>query len=120
MREIVEKQLKACRFANLSNLNTDTGECYIPKYKKPVYEQNKCYLIKIPEYLINNPQSPYAVNWNSGTYPKYSYAKAFVTSILGNMILVDTLAYDYDNRVDLSETWTGWLPTNEVIQIFAF
>ena len=117
MRELIRNQLLKCTYANLNNYNAETNTFYIPKYSKPQYVINKMYLIQLPGYLVNNSVSVIATNWNNGTAPRYSYLKVYVSKILGKMIYVDSIGYDINTRQDLNTMWSGWLPTEEIIQL---
>lgn len=119
MRKIIENQLKQVRLADLSNYNSETGICIIPKYSKPTYDIGKCYIIKIPAHLINNPMSVLSTNWNHGNSPKCEYIKAYVSKYSGKMIYVDSIGFDIVNNKDLNIMWSGWLPMDEITQTAA-
>ena len=89
----------------------------IPKYSKPQYSLNKCYLIKVSDAVVNKPNSVVAINWNNGGCPKSSYLKAYVSKALGKMIYVDCLEYDFEARKDKDATWSGWLSVDDLTQI---
>jgi hypothetical protein len=67
--------------------------------------------------IINNPDSVLAINWNSGTYPKTPYLKIYISKIMGPMIYVDGIGFDFETKQDLSIMWSGWLNTEELTQI---
>lgn len=109
MRQLILDQLKRCQWANISNFDPETGTCLIPKYTKPEYLINHCYLIKVPGDILNNNTSVLATNWNHGTSPSYPYLKAYVSKILGKMIFIDALGFDINTKLDLNYMWSGWL-----------
>lgn len=117
IRPIVKEQLERCQFADLNNYNSQTNTFYIKKYAKPTYNLNKCYLVRIPYSIINMPDSVLAVNWNGGSYPKTQYLKIYISKILGSMIYVDSIGFDFDTKQDLTIMWSGWLDTTEITQI---
>lgn len=119
IRPYVLEQLKKCSFADLSNFNEETNTYIIPKYSKPHYELNKCYLVQIPPQVMCNTCSVIAVNWNHGTAPMNEYLKIFVSKTMGKMIFVDSLSYDIINKQDLTEMWSGWLNVDEIKYIAA-
>ena len=45
--------------------------------------------------------------------PNFSY----VSKILGKMIHVDSVGFDLENKRDLTNFWSGWLPTEEITQL---
>jgi hypothetical protein len=36
---------------------------------------------------------------------------------MGKMIYVDSISFDFENKVDLSFMWSGWLNSEELTQI---
>jgi len=117
MRDIIKQQLQKVCFADLNNFDRTTGTFHIKKYSKPKYEIGKCYLIKLPPDVIGNVNSVVAVNWNRGKCPMNEYYKAYVSKAVGTYIYVDCLAYDFDNRKDLTAMWSGYLDTTTLTQI---
>ena len=117
MREIIRNQLLKCTYANLNNFNPETNTFYIPKYSKPQYVVGKMYLVQLPLELINNGSSVVAANWNNGTAPRFQYLKVYVSKLLGKMVYVDSIGYDPNTRQDINSLWSGWLPTEEIIQL---
>lgn len=117
MREIIKNQLLKCTYASLNNYDPATNTFYIPKYSKPQYAAGKMYLIQLPLELINNPSSVVAANWNSGTAPKFQYLKVYVSKLLCKMVYVDSIGYDINTQQDINSLWSGWLPTEEIVQL---
>lgn len=117
MNRIIEEQLKKTRLADLTNYNPATRVYSIPRYSKPVYDIGKCYLVKLPNHLVNDHTSVLSCNWNNATSPKHPYLKIYVSKAMGNMIYVDSIAYDFEARKDIYDTWSGWLVTEELSQI---
>ena len=119
IRPLIKEQLEKCRFADLNNYDTKTNTFYIKKYCKPTYDNGHCYLVKLPVSIVNTNDSVLAVNWNNGTSPASQYLKIYISKIFGNMIYVDSLGFDFENKVDLPAMWSGWLNTSELTQIAA-
>ena len=117
IRSIIKEQLEKCQFADLNNYDQVTNTFFIKKYYKPTYELNKCYLIKLPIEIINNSDSVLAVNWNSGSSPSTQYLKIYISKILGNMIYVDSVGFNFETKQDLVLMWSGWLDSNIITQI---
>ena len=116
MRKIILDQLQACSYAKIQP-TADPNVFIIPKYTKPHFEPNKCYLIQIPLNIINNNTNTLATNWNNSNSPQYEYLKIFINKSLGKMIYVDSLAFDMNTKTDINATWSGWLPTEEIVQL---
>jgi hypothetical protein len=75
------------------------------------------YLVQLPLELVNNTSSVVASNWNNGTAPKFQYLKVYVSRLLGKMVYVDSIGYDVNTRQDINTLWSGWLPTEEIMQL---
>ena len=117
IRPIIKEQLEKCQFANLNNYDPNTNTFMIKKYSQPTYELNHCYLIRLPNGIVNNSDSVLAVNWNNGTFPRSQYLKIYISKTLGNMIYVDSIGFDFETKQDLNLMWSGWLNTSELTQI---
>lgn len=110
MNELIKKQFEKVEVADLSNFN-ENGEFIIPRYERDRFEEDKCYLIELDRTLtINNPNSLIQSNWNNNTYPLYQYLKVDVSKVMGKMIKVNSVAFDYATNQDIAYYWTGWLP----------
>jgi hypothetical protein len=117
IRPIIKEQLEKCQFADLNNYDPNTNTFLIRKYCKPTYELNHCYLIRVPTNVVNTSDSVLAVNWNNGSYPRAQYLKIYISKIMGNMIYVDSVGFDFSTRQDLNLMWSGWLNSSELTQI---
>jgi hypothetical protein len=119
IRPLIKEQLEKCQFADLNNYDIRTNTFLIKKYSRPTYELNHCYLVKLPHNIVNCKDSVLAVNWNNGSYPTVSYLKIYISKIMGNMIYVDSIGFDFETKQDLNLMWSGWLSTPELIQVAA-
>ena len=117
IRTIIKEQLEKCQFADLNNYDTATNTFIIKKYSQPTYDLNKCYLIRLPIAVVNNKDSVLATNWNNCSFPQTQYLKIYISKVLGNMIYVDSIGFDFDTKQDLNLMWSGWLNTSELTQI---
>jgi hypothetical protein len=117
IRPIIQEQLDKCQFADLNNFDKNSNTYIIRKYCKPTYELNKCYLVKVPANIVNSTDSVLATNWNSGSCPKTQYLKIYLSKVLGTMIYVDSIGFDFETKQDLNLMWSGWLNTTELTQI---
>ena len=117
IRPIIKEQLDKCQFANLNNYDQATNTFLIPKYSKPTYDLNKCYLVRLPLNIVNTGDSVLATNWNNGSFPRVQYLKIYISKTLGSMIYVDSIGFDFNTKQDLNLMWSGWLNTAELTQI---
>lgn len=119
IRPIIKEQLEKCQFADLNNYDARTNTFLVRRYSKPTYDLNHCYLVRLPRSIINTADSVLAVNWNNGTFPRAQYLKVYVSKVLGTMIYVDSIGFDFETKQDLQVMWSGWLNTAELTQIAA-
>ena len=119
IRPIIKEQLEKCQFADLNNYDSRTNTFLIRKYCKPTYELNHCYLVRLPSSIVNNSDSVLAVNWNAGAFPRTQYLKIYISKVMGPMIYVDSIGFDFEAKQDLTLMWSGWLNTSELTQISA-
>jgi hypothetical protein len=117
IRPLVREQLEKCQFADLNNYDSETNTFLIKRYSAPTYEVNHCYLVRLPTSIVNKTDSVLAVNWNNGSAPNTQYLKIYISKILGNMIYVDSIGFNFETKQDLNLMWSGWLNTSELTQI---
>jgi hypothetical protein len=115
MNKLIRNELNKVTTADLSNYNKDKGEFLIPRIKQFRLEENSYYIIKLDNSLLDeNKTSTLSANWNQGTLPPSKYLKIDVSKIMGKMVRVNSIAYDYDNNKDLNIPWSGWLPITQI------
>ena len=119
IRPLIKEQLEKCQFADLNNYDARTNTFLVKKYSKSTYELNRCYLVRLPLTIVGKNDSVLAVNWNNGTFPRTQYLKIYISKIMGTMIHVDSIGFDFETKQDLSMMWSGWLNTTELTQIAA-
>ena len=113
--KIIERELNKVAVADLSDYDESTGIYTIPKHVDLVLEEDNCYIISININKLKADDYAYLVNWNkTNVIPEHEYMKIDVIKKLSNMFQVNGLYYDYDNKVDLGKTWSGWLPQNVI------
>lgn len=112
--KLVKKELQKVQFADLSDYNKETRTYKIPKNVGFKIDVGNSLLIKLDAYILNKENNVLATNWNKGSIPQYSYYKIEITKIMGKMILVDGLAFDYETNQDISDVWSGWLPLEHI------
>ncbi len=117
IRPIIKEQLEKCQFADLNNYDLNTNTFTIRKYCKPTYELNHCYLVRLPNTIVDRADSVLAVNWNSGSFPRTQYLKIYISKVMGPMIYVDSIGFDFNTKQDLNLMWSGWLNIDELTQI---
>lgn len=117
MNKIIEEQLKKIQVATIIQDTKNKNIYKIPKYCKPTYIINKYYIVRLDKNIINNTTSILATNWNNGRAPKAEYYKIYVNNIIGKMIKVDGLEYDYINKCDKAQIFSGWLDINDLTQL---
>ena len=106
------------KVADLPPYNEDTMHLVIPKKAGPVRTDlivNHYYLIQVEDYIVK-PFEGFTLhdNWNKGIPPKHNFLKVEVLQIMGKMIKVKSIGYDYLNQRDTSDLWEGWLPRKAI------
>ena len=117
MNEIIKEQLKLLKVAELPEFDDSTTEITIPKQEAKEYNINvgKCYLIELENYIINPPETfTLHINWNNNIIPKDKYMKVEIVGIMGKMVKVNGVGYDFVNKLDLNTMWEGWLPRKAI------
>ncbi len=115
MNKITKEQLNKVMVADISNYNEQTGVIHIPKYTEVRYEVDNYYLIKLDDLLLIPEGNPSLIaNWNKGLYPRCKFLKVDVSKVLGKMIYVTGIGYNFETNEDLNYIWTGWLPTQQI------
>lgn len=118
-KKLIEKELSKVIIADLSNYNSDSGKFFIPRYRQFQFKEGYYYIIELSDkLLVEDPTSTLAANWNSGRIPPFKYMKACVDKVLGKMIKVTGLGYNYLENKDLDKIWEGWLPI-EQLRVFS-
>ena len=99
MNPEVREQLQRVKVANIPQYDDKTTHLIIPKSdgtSSSGLQEDKCYLIKVEDYIIH-PFDGFTLhdNWNKGIAPKHSFMKVEVSKIMGNMIKVNSVGYDF-------------------------
>lgn len=114
MNKVVEDQLAKVKIADLPPYDETTLHMIIPKKSgvvKTDFCTNQWYLVQLEDYLVK-PFDGFTLhdNWNKGIPPKHIFLKIYVKQIMGKMIEVYSVGYDYKNNLDTTDIWQGWLP----------
>lgn len=118
INKLIQKELKKVVVANISNYNEDKNQIIIPRFNQVLMKENEYYLIKLDDELLNpNSSSTLATNWNQGRVPTSKYMKIDVMRVMGKMVNINGLGYDYINKQDKNEVWSGWLPITQITVI---
>lgn len=118
MNKIIKQQLQKVTVANLGVYDDKTTVINIPQCKQDKFEVNHCYTIKLDSTLLNPMYNPVLVsNWNQGSYPRCDCLRVNVIKVVGRMINVNGVGFDFNSHQVLNYVWSGWLPTELVKQI---
>lgn len=117
MNPIVAQQLRLAKIADIPEWSDSTTELLVTK--KSVVEilpqEGHYYLIELADYLINPPEGfTLHSNWNNNDIPTHKYMKCQCAKLMGKMVKILGVGFDYENRVDLEEYWDGWLPLKSI------
>lgn len=106
MKELVERELKKIKIADLSHFDSSRNTYIIPKTTSLKPEENNFYIIELKPTATNSNLN---INWNKNIPPSNKYYKAEVEKIMGPMIKINGIGYDYESKIDLDKVWSGWL-----------
>lgn len=112
MNKWIKKELFKCSVAELPSFDENTTNIHIPKHQGIVIKKDKCYLIQIKKDKI---EPSITINYNQGSIPPYDYYKIDVNQVIGPMVNLNGVAYDYENKKDICSVWSGWLSTQSII-----
>lgn len=120
MNKYAKESLKKVKKAKLPQYNDSTTHMIIPKLNNNLTNSTlvtigKCYILKLEKYIINPPPNfNLHDNWNKGIPPKHEYVKAEIQQIMGKMIKINSVGYDYTNNKDTNDVWCGWVPNKSI------
>lgn len=118
MNPIIEKQLRRVKIADLPEYDENTTHLLIKKKGTPVgmsFQEGHYYLIELEDYIIHpSPTFTLHTNWNKGVIPTEKCYKCFCIKVIGKMVQIQGVGFDYENREDLNVEWDGWLPVKSV------
>ena len=118
MNPIIDKQLKKCKVAIIPEYNESTKTLHIPRIidlPELSYTIGHYYIIELENYIIHPPENfSLHQNWNNNNIPKSKYYKCECLQLMGKMIKINGVGFDWDNQLDLNDLWTGWLPMKSV------
>lgn len=118
MNKYIKQQLNKVSAVDIPVFDDNTTHLIIPRLEKKVelfFQEDHFYVIKLEDYLLNPPPGfNLHTNWNHNIIPKQKYYKCQCIKVMGKMIQILGVGFDYENRIDLEETWDGWLPIKSV------
>lgn len=118
MNQFVKEQLQKCKVASLPPYSDDTMTMTIPRANKPYSGsvlKDHCYLLRLEPYILNPPEGfSLHDNWNKGIKPTHEFIKAEVCEVMGKMIKVNSVGFDYKTQTDTDDIWEGWLPSKSI------
>lgn len=112
MSDILAKQLKQVKEADLSNYVAADNTYIIPKKTSIKLEENSVYILHLKETVFDN--IILRDNWNKSSMPSSSYIKADLNRILNNMIKITGIELEEGSLKDTDKIWVGWLPIDSI------
>lgn len=118
MNSLIKAQLEMVKRAALPDYDENTTEIVIHKGQhcsECLFEKGSCYLIKLENYLLH-PSETFTLraNWNNNQIPRDTYMKCEVQQVMGKMIRIQGIGFDYIQKKDLNSVWSGWLPVKSI------
>lgn len=114
MNKFIKQELNKVKVAQVPPFDEHTTHLTIPKLDGRIYYEFRVghyYLIELENYIVK-PYDGFTLhdNWNNGVVPKSKYYKCECQKIMGHMVKIQGVGYDYINKVDLTDSWGGWIP----------
>lgn len=115
MNQVVIDQLKKVKVADLPQWTEDDNEIFIPKkqggYKRTDFVEGCKYIVEVEKYIVE-PFEGFTLhdNWNKGIPPKHRCLYIVVKQVMGKMIQVESVGFNYKEKTFINDTWNGWLP----------
>lgn len=118
MNPIIKQQLNSVKFAKIPPFDDSTTKLVISKQddvSKAPCEVGKYYEIQVEDYIIH-PSANFDlhVNWNKNVIPKDAYMRCEVTQVMGKMIKINGVGFDFNTKQDTGNSWEGWLPRKSI------
>ena len=119
MNQVIIDQLNKVKVADLPQWDEDDLHLIIPKkegiLRKTNFVENENYIIQLEKYLVE-PYEGFTLhdNWNKGIPPRHLFLKVKVIKIMGKMIQVESIGYDFKSKTIIDDTWNGWLPSKGI------
>ena len=111
MNKLIGEQLKKVSVANLGNFDEATNTFFIPKFEQVKVAEDECYLIELNDSLLRHDDtSILESNWNCGRIPPTKYLKVDIIKVMGKMLKVNGVGFNYQTKTDTLDSWSGWLP----------
>ena len=117
MNKWIKKQLNLVKIADVPPYQEDTTVIKISKKEgnNLEFQIGHYYLIELEDYILNPPPGfSLHENWNNNIKPQNKFYKCQCVKLMGKMVKILGVAFDYENRIDLEENWDGWLPIKSV------
>lgn len=119
MNNVIKRELEKVKAP--IEYDDDTTFITIPKkvVEESKFEFNKSYLIKVEDYIINEPSNfTLSSNWNKGIKPKSNYLLIHVIQTSGKMLKVMARDFDIETQNYLEGTYPElWLPLGAITKI---
>ena len=119
MNLIIEEQLKKCKVAKIPQFDETTTHLIIPKQEGAIscstFQINEEYIIKLESYILNPPEGfTLHTNWNNNIPPKSEVLYCKIIQVMGKMIKIHGMGYNYSTKQTTDYNWEGWLPIKSV------
>lgn len=118
MNNIISKQLKKCKVAQVPEFDENTTHLVIPKLSEisnKNFVVSHYYVIELEDYIIHPPENfTLHQNWNGNVIPTSKYYKCECLSVMGKMVKIEGVGFDFENQIDLNTSWCGWVPMKSI------
>ncbi len=113
----IKQQLHMLKIADIPDIQENKYVYFFDKRTPTQFliQEGHYYLLELESYLLK-PSNDFTLhaNWNNNIIPKNKYLKCRVVKVMGKMVKIEGVGFDYENKTDLDKYWDGWLPIKSV------
>ena len=113
MNKIIKEQLQKVKVAKVPEFDDSTTQMLIPRHKDMVYEEGKCYILSLDDYICSQNSSVF-INWNNRVAPPKNLI-GMVEKSVSNMILIGGCAFNPIIQKKTEQQYRVWIPVANIV-----
>lgn len=122
MNKYIWDQLQKVTVADLPPYDQNTTKLVIPK-KEGLPTQGEpssfipghFYIVELEDYIVHPPENfSLHQNWNNNVVPQVRGYRCYCVQLMGKMVKIDGVGYDWKSHTELNTAWSGWVPLKSI------
>ena len=121
MNKYIYDQLQKVAIADLPPYDQTTTHMVIPKKDVEQIEglatfiPGHFYIVELEDYIIHPPENfSLHQNWNNNIVPQVKSYRCCCVQLMGKMVKIDGVGYDWKSHTELNTAWSGWVPLKSI------